>query len=299
MKYATAAVAVLPLAWAATIDTRGQDSKYNVSELEAACDSNDKCSYNFKIATGDDGESTDCSMKSLMKMGAAPETKCGPYSVSAMKPHDGGLIFNIDQAGKGLSGTFTAYPKDLKTVKSDDGERMSYKGGAAFDVAAKAVNIKADDEKDGDDDKEGSTTAAPKVSSIASHAAMDPPQATSSAKPSMIFSVGDGSGPVAGTTKVESADPTAVPTGSLKLAPSAAPSAASGGSTMVTATATDSSSSSKSTSASDDSSSSSSSSSSSDKSDSSSSSDDESSGAARQSAFAAVMAAVGLMAFAF
>lgn len=44
MKYATAAVAVLPLAWAATIDTRGQDSKYNVSELEAACDSNDKCS---------------------------------------------------------------------------------------------------------------------------------------------------------------------------------------------------------------------------------------------------------------
>lgn len=234
----------------------------------------------------------------MMKMGAAPETKCGPYSVSAMKPHDGGLIFNIDQASKGLSGTFTAYPKDLKSVKSDDGERMSYKGGAAFDVAAKAVG---DDKEDG----AGSTTAAPKVSSIASHAAMDPPQATTSAKLSAISSVGDGSGPVmGGTTKVESADSTAVPTGSLKLAPSAGPSAASGGSTMVTATATDSSSSSKSTSTSDDSSSSSSSSSSSggsssDDSSSSSKSDDESSGAARQSAFAAVMAAVGLMAFAF
>lgn len=45
MKYATAAAAILPLAWAATIDTRGQDSKYSVSQLESTCDSNDKCSY--------------------------------------------------------------------------------------------------------------------------------------------------------------------------------------------------------------------------------------------------------------
>ncbi|KAK7952945.1 hypothetical protein PG988_013639 [Apiospora saccharicola] len=288
MKYATAAAAVLPLAWAASIETRGQDSKYNVSQLEAACDSNDKCSYNFKIATGD-ADATDCSMKSLMKMGAAPETKCGPYAVSAMKPHDGGLIFLIDQAGKGLSGTFTAYPKDFKS--GDDDKTMSYNGGASFDVAAKAVKVA------GGDDETPSTTggAGPKVSSIASHAAMDPPESTASAKLSMISSVGVGGGPVMGsTTKVASADSTAVPTGSLKVASSGAPTAASGGSTMATATATDSSSSS-STSTSDESSSSASSSDSA----SSSSSSDESSGATRQSAFAGVMAAVGLMAFAF
>lgn len=247
--------------------------------------------YNFQIATGD-SDSTDCSMKSVMKMGAAPETKCGPYSVSAMKPHDGGLIFLIDQPTKGLSGTFTAYPKDLKSVKSDDGERMSYKDGASFDVAAKAVLKVADG-----DDETPSTTGAPKVSSIASHAAMDPPSATTSAKLSAISSVGGGGGPIAGTTKVASADSSAVPTGSLKIASSAAPTAASDGSAMATATATDSSSSSSSTSASDESSSSSSSSDS--DSSSSSSSSDESSGAARQSAFAGVMAAVGLMAFAF
>ncbi|KAK8045769.1 hypothetical protein PG996_013833 [Apiospora saccharicola] len=290
MKYATAAAAVLPLAWAASIETRGQDSKYNVSQLEAACDSNDKCSYNFKIATGD-ADATDCSMKSLMKMGTAPETKCGPYAVSAMKPHDGGLIFLIDQAGKGLSGTFTAYPKDFKS--GDDDKTMSYNGGASFDVAAKAVKVA------GGDDETPSTTggAGPKVSSIASHAAMDPPESsTASAKLSMISSVGVGGGPVMGsTTKVASADSTAVPTGSLKVASSGAPTAASGGSTMATATATDSSSSSSSTSTSDESSSSASSSDSA----SSSSSSDESSGATRQSAFAGVMAAVGLMAFAF
>ncbi|KAK8137312.1 hypothetical protein PG984_005252 [Apiospora sp. TS-2023a] len=290
MKYATAAAAVLPLAWAASIETRGQDSKYNVSQLEAACDSNDKCSYNFKIATGD-SDATDCSMKSLMKMGAAPETKCGPYAVSAMKPHDGGLIFLIDQAGKGLSGTFTAYPKDFKS--GDDDKTMSYNGGASFDVAAKAVNLKV---AEGDDETPSTTGGAPKVSSIASHAAMDPPDSTTSAKLSMISSVGVGGGPVMGsTTKVASGDSTAVPTGSLKVASSGAPTAASGGSTMATATATDSSSSSSSTSTSDESSSSSSSS----DSDSSSSSSDESSGATRQSAFAGVMAAVGLMAFAF
>ncbi|KAK8044190.1 hypothetical protein PG993_004214 [Apiospora rasikravindrae] len=303
MKYATAAAAVLPLAWASNLELRGNDTKYNISKLEASCDSDDKCSYNMQIATGDDSDSTSCSLKSVMKLGAAPESECGPYTVSAVKPHDGGINFLVGQSKKGLKGVFTVYPKDMKKTESDDGEVLSYKGGDAFDVSAKASGPAKSD----DDDE------APKVSTIMSHAAMDPPQATS--KLSSIMSVG-----------APQDLPTAAPTGTLKVASSAAPTAASGASgasTMVTATATGSSSSPSSTAASDDDSSSSSGSSSSDSSssgssssgssssgssgsetsssDSSASSDssDESSGATRQSAFAGVMAAVGLMAFAF
>ncbi|KAK7943538.1 uncharacterized protein PG986_012651 [Apiospora aurea] len=301
MKYATAAAAVLPLAWAANIDARG-DTKYNISKLEASCDSDDKCSYNMQIATGDDSDSTSCSLKSIMKLGAAPESKCGPYTVSAVKPHDGGINFLVNQGDKGLKGVFTVYPKDMKKTESDDGEVMSYKGGDAFDVAAKASGApaKTDGDKSSDDDGDKTEADAPKVSTIMSHAAMEPPSGTT--KLSSIASVG---------APIDEL-PTAAPTGTLKVAPSAAPTAGSGGSTLATATATATGSSSSATSssaASDDDDKSSSSSSSSGSSGSSSSgtetsssdssaSSDESSGASHQSAFAAVMAAVGLLAFA-
>ena len=197
-------------------------------------------------------------------LGAAPETKCGPYAVSVAKPHDGGLIFIVDEGKKGLTGTFTVYPSDLKKVDSDGGERQSYKGGDAFDVAAKATLPIAG----GAASKAAPTeTESAKASSLASHAG-----AASQPAPTGASSTGG--------------DKSVAPVSSI------AATGVSGVKTMVTATASPTASGSDKSSSSSDSTETSSSSS-------ASPSESESSGATRQSAFAGVMAVAGLIAFAF
>ncbi|KAK8109449.1 hypothetical protein PG999_007586 [Apiospora kogelbergensis] len=305
MKYATAAATLLPLAWAANIDARaGKDTKFNVSNLETECDSDKgKCYYNFKVATGD-SDSTSCKAETMTSsLGAAPETKCGPYAVSVAKPHDGGLIFIVDEGKKGLTGTFTVYPSDLKKVDSDGGERQSYKGGDAFDVAAKATlpiagGASAGGDEDKDDDKatttaaasKGDATESAKPSTLMSHvgaASKAAPTETESAKASSLAShAGAASQPAPTGASSTGGDKSVAPVSSI------AATGVSGVKTMVTATASPTASGSDKSSSSSDSTETSSSSS-------ASPSESESSGATRQSAFAGVMAVAGLIAFAF
>ncbi|KAK6856325.1 hypothetical protein PG995_006512 [Apiospora arundinis] len=286
MKYATAAATLLPLAWAANIDARaGKDSKFNISKLEAGCDSDKgKCFYNFEVGTGDSDSTTSCKAETITStLGAAPETKCGSYSVSVAKPHDGGLLFIVDEGRKGLTGSFTVYPKDLK----EDGDKKTYKDGSVFNVAAKAtlpITEAAGEAEDDISSAVGSavSTATDKVSTIASHAAMMPPTATAKAS-SIASHVGAAQGS-SGTAA----------TGAPMTASSIPSTAVSGVSTMVKATSSPTASGS-----SDEASSTSDSKASSSSSSSSASSTEEASGATRQSAFAGVMAIVGLVAFAF
>ncbi|KAK6840233.1 hypothetical protein PG987_006099 [Apiospora arundinis] len=279
MKYATAAATLLPLAWAANIDARaGKDSKFNISKLEAGCDSDKgKCFYNFEVGTGDSDSTTSCKAETITStLGAAPETKCGSYSVSVAKPHDGGLLFIVDEGRKGLTGSFTVYPKDLK----EDGDKKTYKDGSVFNVAAKAtlpITEAAGEAEDDISSAVGSavSTATDKVSTIASHAAMMPPTATAKAS-SIASHVGAAQGS-SGTAA----------TGAPMTA-SSIPSTAVSGHFFPTASGS-----------SDEASSTSDSKASSSSSSSSASSTEEASGATRQSAFAGVMAIVGLVAFAF
>ncbi|KAK8050690.1 hypothetical protein PG994_012420 [Apiospora phragmitis] len=291
MKYATAAATLLPLAWAANIDARaGKDTKFNISQLKAECDSDKgKCSYNLEVATGDSDSTTSCKAETTTsQLGAAPETKCGPYALSVSKTHDGSLIFIVDQGSKGLTGSFNVNAKELQADQS-------YKDGSAFDVAAKAtLPITDADEETVGTSAVGAplTTDAPKPSMIASHGAVDPPQAT--AKASSVASQ-DG----AATAGSSGASSGAASTGSPMTASSIPSTAVSGISTMVTATAAPTAGGSAAGSDESSSTSGSGESSTSDSESSSSASPSEESGATRQSAFAGIMAVVGLMAFAF